>query len=366
MSVEIKKRVVLASVLKPVDDTRMLEKIGATLAADGYEVFIVGYPTPSEVRTPGIETLPLARFHRLSFKRLFIPWIVLKRIHQVKPELIIVNTPELLFVTVLNKLFTGRKIVYDVLENYYRTIRYTATYPLVIRIFLAGLVRLLEIGTSPFIDRFLLAEKGYVDELKFASHPVVLENKLPEKVFEHCKINHTGYHNLLFSGTLAPTTGVFDAIKLCKELHAIHPDYKLTVIGYAALPGVLAQIKKEIAATPYITLKGGDQLVPHNDILHEISKAGAGIIIYPRNPGTESSIPTKLYEYLALKLPILISHTPPSTDLVKKLHAGIVLQRGFTAATLHEQLAKSTFACTHDRELFWDTEGKKLLNALKF
>ncbi len=365
MSDEIKKRVVLASVLKPVDDTRMLEKIGATLASEGFEVFIIGYPSSGKMAVPGITLLTLPRFSRVSFKRLQIPWIVFKKINQVKPEIIIINTPELLLVTVLNKILFGRRVVYDILENYYRNIRYTQTYPPGLRVLLAGIVRLTEIVFSPFIDRFLLAEKGYVQELKFVREPVTLENKLPKKVAETYKLNRSPYYKLLFSGTLAPTTGAFDAIKLSKELHAINPTYTLTLIGYAALPEILTRIRNEIAHAPFIKLIGGDKLVPHEDILQEISKAGTGIIIYPTNPGTQNSIPTKLYEYLALKLPVIISHTAESTELVKQCNSGIVLQNGFNAGILNEQLANSTFTFTCGEEIFWEAEAKKLIAALK-
>jgi len=40
-----KQRIVLASVLKPVDDTRMFEKIGKSLSRNpDYEIFIIRYP----------------------------------------------------------------------------------------------------------------------------------------------------------------------------------------------------------------------------------------------------------------------------------------------------------------------------------
>ncbi len=344
----------------------MLEKIGATLASEGFEVFIIGYPSSGVVNVPGITVLPLPRFNRLSFRRLLIPWVIFKKINQVKPEIIIINTPELLLVTILNKILSGRKIIYDVLENYYRTIRHTPTYPGILRWPLAAIVRLAEVVFSPFIDRFILAEKGYTRELKFARQPVVLENKLPKKTAEKFKATRTAYHNLLFSGTLAPTTGVFEAIKLSKALHALNPDYKLTLIGYAALAGVLTNIRKEIADVPFINLIGGDKLVPHEDVLHEISKAGTGIIIYPHNPGTESSIPTKLYEYLALNLPVIISHTENSTELVKQCNAGIVVQREINAVILNQQLANSTFTFDCGEDIFWETGAKKLIDALKF
>lgn len=365
MSDEIKRRVVLASVLKPVDDTRMFEKIGATLAAQGFEVSIIGYPSTAQHDTPAITQIPLPEFSRRSLKRLFIPWLIFRKINRVKPEIIIINTPELLLVTVINKILYRRKLIYDVLENYYRNIRYSTVYPALLKHLLAGLTRLTEIVLSPFINRFFLAEKGYARELKFIRNPVLLENKLPEKAAAGYPVDHASYHNLLFSGTLAPTTGVFDAIRLARELHAVNPSYNLTIIGYATLPDVLAEIRKQIADATFITLIGGDKLVPHREILRKISKAGTGIIIYPSNPATESSIPTKLYEYLALKLPVIIAHTKESVNLVQKYNAGVVLQEGMTAAILHERLANSSFTFDCSQDIFWEAQNAALLEAMK-
>src|SRR6478735_3109399 len=109
----------------------MFEKLGATLSEE-FEVSIIGYPSTSNPSQSDIKFIPLPAFGRLSFKRLIIPWIVFKNINKVNPELVIINTPELLFIAVLSRIFFGRKIVYDVLENYYWTIRFTPTYPLLI------------------------------------------------------------------------------------------------------------------------------------------------------------------------------------------------------------------------------------------
>ena len=55
--------------LKPVDDTRLFEKIGVTLAEDGeYEVTIIGYPSVSKPNHPGIEFKALNHFERFSVK----------------------------------------------------------------------------------------------------------------------------------------------------------------------------------------------------------------------------------------------------------------------------------------------------------
>lgn len=366
MSNEIKKRVVIASVLKPVDETRMFEKMGTTLANQGMEVSIIGYPSGNNVHAPGVSMLPLQQFGRLSVRRLFVPWIIFRKINRVKPHTIIINTPELLVIALLHKLLYGRRVVYDVLENYYRTIRFTETYPRGVRLLMACMVRLTELACAPFIDTFVLAEKGYSQELRFAKGTVILENKLPKEIagrYEH--IRRGAYHRLIFTGTLAPTTGVFEAIRLARKLHALHAEYTLTIIGYAALPEVLADIKRELADAPFITLTGGDKLVAHRDILTEAAMAGTGLIIYPRNPATESSIPTKLYEYLALKLPVVISHTEESHRLVRQGNGGIVLEPNMSAAELHEKIANARFSFDYSDQIFWDSEAEKLLQIVR-
>jgi hypothetical protein len=50
--------------------------------------------------------------------------------------------------------------VYDLQENYYQNIRYTDTYPPVIRHLLASTVRSVERISAPLVDHFLLAEKS--------------------------------------------------------------------------------------------------------------------------------------------------------------------------------------------------------------
>ena len=64
-----KRRIVIASILKPVDDTRMMEKIGMSLQQTGYDVTVVGYPAKSLKVWPGIRVI-LPAFARLSTGRL--------------------------------------------------------------------------------------------------------------------------------------------------------------------------------------------------------------------------------------------------------------------------------------------------------
>ena len=173
-----KRRIVIASILKPVDDTRMFGKMGVSLASTGtWQVSIIGFPTtvPSY---PGIEFIQLKSFTRLSLGRWLAKWKVLVEAWRRKPALFIFSTHELLIPALILKVMRSSFIVYDVRENFYRNIAHSEGLPTLLRWPLAMLVRLKEKLLAPAVDHFLLAEKGYEQEFRFHRGGwTVIENK---------------------------------------------------------------------------------------------------------------------------------------------------------------------------------------------
>lgn len=363
-------RIVIASVLKPVDETRMFEKLATSLSYTGnYEVHLIGFPsgatTPAQSNSIHLHPISKKPFVRLSLKRLTAPWKVFKTVMSLKPAHLMVTTHELLIVAVLCRLFTGCKILYDVQENYFRNILYTPAFPLFIRPFVAGWVRLKEFILSPFIDLYILAEKGYAHELSFASPHIVLQNKITRKVAEHYKKpEQKGYSKLLFSGTLAETTGVYHAVELAKNLHQSDASFTLTIIGSCSSINDWNKLNQEATENAFILFNGQPHPIPHHEILDEIRKADFGIIWYPKNPSTSCSIPTKLFEYMGLNLPILIAHNEESHTLVTTQKAGIVLSQPVDYQQLITELKefKHTSPPSND---YWESDFSLLLEHLK-
>ncbi len=165
---------------------------------------------------------------------------------------------------------------------------------------------------------------------------------------------------LLFSGTLAESTGVFTAIRLAHALHALDNTVRLTIIGFCALPEQLEQLKKE-CAVDYIQLTGGDRLVPHPDILAAIQAADVGIIAYPPNPATQNAVPTKLYEYLGYHLPIVLTDHPVWQQRCAPYNAAVTFdQHAPDAVEILRQLRMQTFYTTAPTDIYWDSEAEKL------
>jgi glycosyltransferase involved in cell wall biosynthesis len=360
-----KRRIVLASVLKPVNDTRMFEKIGGSLArVDGYQVFIIGFPSSKTISsTSDITFLPLKAFSRLSINRLIAPLAVLKKTIQVKPELLIVNTHELLIVGLLNRILFGTRIIYDIRENYALNIRHTNAFPQVVKALIAGWVRIKEVLTSPFFHGYFLAEKIYAEQLSFVGKKgIVLENKAITPT-NFRRIPEPGKIRLLFSGTLAESTGVFQAIELAKELNQLDKSVELKIIGSCAQPSTQNKLLSTIQNLPFVTLIGGDKLVPHPDILDAIhQQADFGIICYPVSEHIHQKIPTKLYEYLAYRLPVLLQENPLWEALCNPYPAAIPIDfANPVPETLLVTMKTTNFYRSMPDNVTWDYEESRLL-----
>ena len=441
----MKKKILLASILKPVNDTRMYEKFGISLAqTNKYEIHIAGFKIAgcgllisdfkfeiknpkSEIRNskseiPNIFFHPLFNFKRLTIKRFFAPWKFYILLLKLKPQLIILNTPELLIVTCLYQIIFGSKLYYDVQENYYRNIACTRIYPPIIRNLIAILVRSLEYVTRSFIDHYLLAERNYEQEFSFSKgKSTIIENKykVPHPISPSLRLdrdvtpegegekrvqvikNRTKQQsiNLLYSGTIAENYGIFEAVEVAKQLYKIDQKVTLTIIGYCALKKTLKRLVASVSGFNFIYLIGGDKLVPHTQIIEAIPKADFGLVSYQPNKSTENCIPTKIFEYMAHKLPMIVQYNPLTKvrstkyelrkpkfetqsrvlgtkpeiqnhnweSFCRQYNAGIIIDyKHFDPKTLYSKMLTQKFYPEGiPQEVFWDSEEAKLIDLVQ-
>jgi len=364
-----KKKIVIASILKPVDDTRMYEKMGLSLSKSGqYSVHIIGFSVNPLPEADHITFHPIFNFSRLSISRLLAPLKCYRQLKHIKPKTLIINSHELLFIGFIYSLFNKSRLIYDVRENYYRNILYTNTFPMLIRPILAGWVRLKEYLSHLFVDHYFLAEQYYEQEFSFTKgKSTVVENKYQPLGHDTVPLNHNPSNlKLLFSGTLAKSTGVYEAIDLAISLHAVNPDVTLDIIGYSPIKSVVDNIKNRIESFYFITLTGGNKLVSHDSVISKIRQASFGIIFYPSNKSTINSTPTKLYEYLANQLPIIVQNHTKWKALCKENSAGIVVDfNDYSAEKFLENMVSQEYYLNTNNSLFlWENEAIKFLQKI--
>ncbi len=366
-----KTRVLISAVLKPVNDTRMFEKIGLSLAKlPRAEVHIAGFPAAVPRNAAGVYFHPFTYFKRLSWHRLQVQIAYWQLLQRLKPAVIIISTPELLPVSLFFKLWYSGYIWYDVQENYFLNLTTQPTYPILVRYVLAAAIRLLEYISAPFISEYLLAEISYAGELPFIRNKyTVLQNKytpllsalrpagtFPKKIYPAAI-------RLLYSGTISEIHGIFAAIRLAEQLHQQHTGFSLTIIGYCAVQATWQKVQQAVQHKPYITVIGGDQLVPHAQIIKLIQQSDLGLLPYQPHPSTFACLPTKLFEYLANGLPVLVQNNPNWANVINRYQAGISIDFGeVDVSNLTEQIFRENFYPGGlPSEMYWETEEKQLL-----
>jgi hypothetical protein len=393
--------IVLTSILKPVDDTRMFEKFGLSLGqTNKYDVNIIGFAAKNLKKIDNIHFYPLFDFGRISFSRLFAPFRLLLLLFKVKPSIVIFNTPEILYIIILYKLISGCRIIYDIQENYFRNVYYNKNYILPIRFLLSCAIRFKEWSGRWLIDGIIFAEEGYKVEMpRSAGRAVVIRNTykdLDVKGLGHTNIaddkdlkgiktidlntsklgrsgntdgitSDAGSLTFLFSGTISDSYGIFTAIDFIDGMHAQYPLSNLLIAGYCANERIFRKLMARIENRPYIKLIGGDHLVPHAEIIHHIKEADYGLICYEINPSLENCFPTKIFEYMANQLPIIIQDYKPWSSYCLKHKAGIEINY----EKLNPELLLNSFKNGNfysrgiPDEVFWNKDEEKLLKLVE-
>ncbi len=366
--------VLLASVLKPTDDTRMHGKFAFTIGQRPHtQVHLAGRAGPASATQH-----PIFSGSRLGWGRLLAQGRYWRLLRRLRPALVVVHAPELLPLTLLwQRLGRGRQFIYDIRENYALNVRTQQVYGRWLGRGLAAALRWVEGRAARRAAALTLAEASYAAELPFlaaapAGRVVVLENKYqpaPGEALATQPRPHPALHeklHLLFSGTISELNGVWEAVALTQALATTWPGgAHCTIVGFCQQPELLRQLQAAVTRqSALFSLVGGSEPVPHARIVAEIGHSHLGLLPYRPHPSTEHCQPTKLFEYLAHGLPLLIPRLGLWAKTTARHGGGIVYP--FTpadAAAAHVRRALEQcrfYPNGPPAEALWASEGKKL------
>ncbi|MDB5272608.1 MAG: glycosyltransferase [Chitinophagaceae bacterium] len=332
------------------------------------DVHLVGYGNVDNKASAALQATGLGQFKRLSLKRLLAPWKIFRLLHQEKPDTAIACTHELLFPFVLYKLLhPSTRLVYDLQENYYLNITHTHAFPSLLRWPVASWVRLKEKILLPFYSKVVSAEQCYLTEMPFIidkaeviANKAVIDPAITEKRNNLVKSERTC---LLFSGTVSEEYGIYEAIGLAEQLHAADASFYLHIIGYCASDKERHKLEAFIKNKSFVECAALDQPVPHALILEAIAQADWGMMAYSENKATRDRIPTKLYEYMSYRLPVLSTNNLVWQELITHYDAGLCINYRQTHIDLLTRLLKMPgfYRTTADwKDLLWETESEKV------
>ncbi len=328
-----------------------------------------------DTNNPSIKSKPHS-FHRTSLQRFFFPLLYFFKLIKNKPNIIIMCTHELLFASLVYKLFFRAKLIYDIQEDYFKNCYYSNAYSKPLGLFLAYYVRLKEKTCARWISHFLLAEKIYKKDLNFIKNKyTTIENKsLYNPNLDNPSLRYTTNNNhsrkkvkLIITGTLSKKFGVFNALFFIEAYRKHVPNACLYIVGFAPLASEQEEIKEYIKTKPYIHAIGIDTIVPHEEIITLVSKSDLVLMPYALDKDTLGRIPTKLYEYLSLQKPMLIQKNKDWQKITDIYNAAVYID--FNDFDIQGILGELTNTCFYTKEvsddIYWQSEEKKLIKALR-
>ncbi|MEM7550424.1 MAG: glycosyltransferase [Bacteroidota bacterium] len=359
-----KKRIAICNLLKPVDEPRCFEKFAYSLGkGNKYEINIIGYASKSKKTLSNVRLHPIFNFKRNHPKRVVSGFMMFRKLIEVKPEIIIVNSSELLLVIAIYKILFGAKIIYDIQEDIYKNIRCRSDRNKVLRLVLSNLMRSKESMLTPFFDHFIVAEKIYSDDISFLKSKTVVSltntfnqeffGNLPKSVPQSSKIP-----SFIFAGTIAEEFGVFDALKLVKRLYETDHSVSLVIIGQYHDVTTLERIRESIEDEDYIENRISDSFIDHTHIIEAIKAADYGLSSYQNIPCIRGKEPTTLFEYIGLKKPVLINSSSVGTEMVEEFDAGLCIDFQNPPKDLLARLkGKEFYRNGNSSEALWMTEN---------
>ena len=361
------KRVLLLSTVHPSADTRIMYKVAPSLQSH-YEVFCALPGLRGGLRE-GLHLIGLPKFCRLLPRILFTHPIALFKCLRLRADIVHIFVPELIPLALIFQ-WTGAKVVYEVQENLFKKFA--------IKRYNDGLVfrKLFRFFDKMARRRFhcIFTDDAYLKEYHDLAKPFrVIHNYVSLPVID--RLAHEGARShrpeFFYLGVVSMERCLDTMINALANLKNSYPDCHLHLFG----PVRVRKTELEaIAGYKYVR----DNITYHGYTDQQVAlryarQSVAGIALLKPVADYPESFPTKLFEYMALKLPVITSDFPVYRQIAERSGAGFcispydagalekALKRCITDNTLRSEMGnngrKAAESCYN-----WASEEEKLLS----
>lgn len=298
-----KTRIVHLTTVHPAYDTRIYEKELSSLINAGYDCHLVCLNQKSQTAPNGLNIHSVNTWLKFRPYRMLIGTIkvVLKGL-TLNGKIYHIHDPELLPATILLKFF-GKKIVYDVHENYAASLM---TKPYLTQNScktktLAWLVGKLERFFSIFYD-LIIATTPLIADLFNPKKTIIVAN-FPVIYFDQNINQQPRTKNLIYAGGLTKIRGVKEMVQV---MGLIPEHYQCRLILAGKFES--SSFEEEVRSLPdwnkisYVGWQSRDQL---NKLCTE---SYLGLLLFHKVQNHFFCVPNKIFEYLSCGLPVIATN----------------------------------------------------------
>jgi glycosyltransferase involved in cell wall biosynthesis len=359
-------------------DVRIFHKEVLTLVRHGYALALATTVDARDV-IDGVQLLPLGGYHTSRWRR--IPRNVRALWHMLagRFDVVHIHDPELLLTIVPIRLMSRRmRIIYDVHEFYYERIVESDWIWPGARVLAACLYRGLERLILPRLAGIVVVtEKMEADyRRRFPESQIALVRNFPDidddlrsLAWRHGPpldrpyvVHHGGAKRLRAFEVMV------GAAERLRERGVDAPIINIGTVDLSAFSVREKGILLERAREADVRLLG---TLPYADVLRWVAHARVGYIVYRDLANYRLALPTKLFEYFALGIPVVSPSLGRMAEIVREYRAGLVvppndieahadaLQRVLTDDALANSLSQASRRAA--RDFTFEPERARLL-----
>lgn len=352
-------------------DTRIFVKECGSLISSGYEVSLVVADGQGDEVKDGVRIYDVGYHKHRILRILFSTRKVVRKAKELSADIFHLHDPELLPFGVLLK-WSGRKIVFDMHENLPKQILSKEYLKPPFHSLLSAGVSLFQRVVLKSVP-VVFAEDSYIEDFKGVRRSTTVLNFPVLSKILTIKPNPSHDFTIGYMGEISKERGAILILEILQQLRSEGSKIHALFVGPVRDEVLGSSIYGVAIKEGWATFTG--RLNPE-EAWTKISRCSLGAALLYPSPNFIDSYPTKLFEYMALGIPVMVSDFPINRKIIVESGCGMLVNpedgeavkeiiRFFYENRIESQLMGEKGKKYVSDHFNWDAEFLKLLELYK-
>lgn len=301
-------------------DNRFYGRESKSLLDAGYKVYIIA-PHDKDELSQGIEIIALSKVSNRTSRFLYTLFQIAFKSIKLNVDVYHFHDPDLIIVGLFLKIF-GKKVVYDVHEDYPVQILHKTWIPSAVRPLIAYIFNIYEKLSSYYFDGIVAATPLIASRFKHSNIATVPNYPILSELFS---ANLDEYalrpFHIVYAGQITESRGIIEMINTIGILKDTH-NVTLKLLGTFKCS---IEIEKRVRASNGWSNVDFAGWINRDEIGKIMSTSRIGLVLLHPLENYLESYPAKLFDYMAAGLPVIASNFPLWQEIVNSANCGLTV-----------------------------------------